>query len=618
MRWIDDLISFVDSEFSPNWKDELIQLNPNKEELKKSLLEKENGILPKIYELLCFSVIEGEHINQFTEFQEKITQLHSKLSNIQNSIIINDDENFTLKIIFDEFRFLHSVNKALFFYKRIGINIEKYLNNPEKTFVIDYSGEFEGFTKYFKEKENNLEEDLFDLFTETLILSRKGFLLNDNIEEFSFLLDRIDSLKHLKNKLLLENYAFSEIIELLNEICLFYQRKIIIRKSQNLKNLEEKYLFELKEIDFKLEDHSFIKDYFVEWDDYCQNHYLSEKNEERKSRLMRDFKDDDQLNDFKFIHSKIKYYKDIKPNIEKLEEISAFFNDYNSKSKFETLSLNISYSYLFNNILSTRIKNLKYDELDDMLIKIKKSQETFNVNNYFPYYKICKFLKKEIENDFSKIKIGKEVSIELTKNKITALKTALKTYKLKLNWSKKHLNFAFQLPFDECKVSTSLIYNGSDTDIHIFIPSSFTLPLNFDKYDNFLIKTENYLLFSENECKSLENYILMNIKIKEREDEIHNVLSDQSKKNIELLGIFSAIIALLFQGAYTSQSNTAFENKFLTFIIMFVVLAFFLIMLRAFISNKKQTNEDLLSIRVSLYLIVPVLLIIIFILFKSI
>src|SRR5574343_466881 len=101
MRWINKLIEYIETGFSKNWKDDLIKTDPNKEEIKKKLLEKENEFLPKIYELLCFSIIEGEHINQFTEFQDKITQLHSKLSNIQNSIIIDDDENFTLKLIFD-------------------------------------------------------------------------------------------------------------------------------------------------------------------------------------------------------------------------------------------------------------------------------------------------------------------------------------------------------------------------------------------------------------------------------------------------------------------------------------------------------------------------------------
>lgn len=617
MRWINKLIDYIESGFSPNWKDDLIKIDSNKEEIKKNLLEKENEFLPKIYELLCFSIIEGEHINHYIEFQEKITQLHSKISNIQNSIIIDDDENFTLKLIFDDFKFLHSVNKALIFYKRVSINIEKYLNNPEKIFVIDYSGEFEGFTKYFKEKENNHEEDLFDLFYETLILSRKGFLLSDSTEEFSFLLDRIDVLKNLKTKLLFETFAFTQIIELLQEICVFYQRKIIIRKSQSLKNLEEKYLFELKEIDFKLEDHSFTKEYFFEWDEYCQNHYLSEKNDERKSKLIIDFKEDNNDN-FKTVHKKIKYYKDIKPNVEKLEENCKFFLNYKSSSKFETLSLNISYSYLFNNILSTKTKSLKYNELDDLLIKIKNFQETYNVNNFFPYYKICKFLKKDIENDFSKIKTGKEENIELTKRKIIDLKNAVKTYKSKLNWSKKHLNFAYQLPFEECKIKSSMVFSGSEIDIFIFIPSSFTLPLNFDKYDTFLIKIENYLSFSENECKSLENYILMNNKIKEREEEIFDVLKDQSKRNIELLGIFSAIIALLFQGAYTSQSKVSFSNKFLTFIMMFIVLASFLVMLRAFISTKKDKNEDLLIIRISLFLIIPILLIILFLFYKNI
>lgn len=617
MKWLLEFKKLIDLNFESNWVD-LLAEGVDGNEFKKKLKNKELELLPKAYELLNFSVLEGEYINKPDEFLEILGEIHSKISNLQNPTISNDSE-YIFSSILEGYQFFYSVKKALEFYKRISINIFTQIYNPEKTFVIDFSSLiFEGYDIYFSKKDNEMEEVLFKILYQNIHIARSGFFIENSDGQFYDLLNKIDELKKLKSKIDLINYSFQETIDVLNEICIFYQRKLIIRKLQDEEKFDHKYLYELVETNFDLEDHKLKKDFLKEWDKYSQNHYLSEKNQERNILLRRGaelrIKSGCETSSFLSVHSLIKYYKDVVPDTSKFKEFENYFENYQSTSKFNEFSKNVSLGYLKNNQISKKLEKIDVIKIKSRIQEINKYQEKCKINNYFPFYKICEFLKKEVEKKFKDLKNGKSDKFEDLKENINELKETFSIYRIKLKWSKNHLNYVYQLPFEECLTKVMI---GKD-EINVFVPSTFCLPINFEKFETFTDELNNFLLFCENELKSIENFFLLNKKISDKEQEISDVLKDQSKRNIELLGIFSAIIALLFQGAYTSQSNISFNAKFLTFVMMFIILASFLIMLRAFISTKKDKYEDLLLIRLTLFLIIPILLVVIYVLFKSV
>ncbi len=138
------------------------------------------------------------------------------------------------------------------------------------------------------------------------------------------------------------------------------------------------------------------------------------------------------------------------------------------------------------------------------------------------------------------------------------------------------------------------------------------MPLNYDKYYDFGDEVKSFLVNSETEFKSFENYYHLQSKIKEKEKELSEVLKDQTKRNIELLGIFSAIIALLYQGATAANSEIPFPDKILTFFLMFITLISFLILLKSIVSKSYfRERTFILFTIISLILISSIIIILI-------
>jgi len=583
MNWLIKLKNLIDTEFNSGWIEDLIPTVSSPELFEKAIREKEFQLLPRVYEFLNFSVLEGEFINHPDDFREILSEVYSKISNLQ-SPVINNDPDYSYTSILEQYKFFYSVKKAIELYNRVAKRISTLIYNPEKTFVIDFASttSFEGYREYFAKKGNTIEEPLFDLFYENLVISEEGFFLSNNDSQFFDLLKKIDTLKNIKTKIDLAHFSFQETIDALIEICVFYQRKLIIRKYQDDEKFNQKYLYELEETNFNLDEHKLEKDFLLKWDNYSQNHYLSEKNQERTNilKIQIEQKLKSPIDGFLTSHSLIKFFKDINRSDEKLMEIGEYFEGYLPTSKFNQFAKNVSMGYLLNNKLSKKLENIDTKEIENKISEINKYQEKCNMNNYFPYYKICKFLKKKIELEFVEIKKGKH-NFEQIKNQIIQLRNLFTLFKIKVKWSKTHLSYAYQLPFDECVAKTNI----GENEINIFIPSTFSLPLSYDKFDSFSDKLNNFLLFCENELKSLENFYSLNKKITEKEKEISEVLKDQAKKNIELLGIFSAIIALLYQGIITANTESSLKDKVYVFCLMFLTLFAFLILLKTIISK---------------------------------
>lgn len=593
MKWLTKLDEFLNHEFeNSTWADSL-NLDSTPETFLKNLNEKEREILIKGFEFLNFSVLEGEYIKNQDEFNDIYRGLHNKVANLQNSVISNDDD-FQLSATLNSSQFLYSLKKALEFYKRIADNINKQIDNPQKTIIIDVSDSSEGTGKYFRKKDDVLEESLFDLFTTNLELAHSGFFLVNYNSRFSYLLETKASLQLLKARINLRSTYYNQIIDILIEVCVFFQRKLIIRIGQNEKRYKDKYLFNFEEFDFSLNQHLLENDYFKMWDEYALNHFYSETNKEREIILKKNAEDlirtKKEITTFLDAHSLIKYYKDLNPNLAELEAILDVFNKFQPKNSFDQYALNISINYLRNNILSFKIDALSLEDLDEFIQDYKILHEKSSINNLFPYYKICRFLKDYIQSQvsFEKLKnLDNRQNLTLAEKALEKLEKCYKLYKENLQWSENHLYFAFQLPEMESKIKIQL---DNNIFLEMFIAPGFSLPIDYEKYNEFSEEIKYFLLNSRNEINGLKNISFLTSKLIEKDEEVKLELKNQSRKNIELLGIFSAIIALLFTGVTTANNAETFPFKILTFISMFIVLISFLLLLHFLVNHNKKNN----------------------------
>lgn len=627
------ILDKIETDFNnPLWVDELVTLSKkDTKEFTSKLIEKEKNILISLFEQINYSVLEGEYVKNKIEFDTIIDQIKKKLGTLKYQQISEDDEEYSFTSIFQKEEFLYTLSNALDYYKRVSAFFHRIINSPHKNIAFDIDDlNYDEKEKYYRDSNKELEKAFLDLFVYNLMSTYYGFTLNDSIDDFKNLTYRISELNDLKSKIQINGKEiFHEIIDLLKEINVFHLRKLIIRKNQKKETYNEKYAFKGKEFHFTLEEHILEKELFKDWDEYSQNHFLSEKNSDKELKLRRNAEEYIQSSDlsrsFYKTHSLIKYYKDIDSDIVNLGKLKNVFSAFKFENDFDKYALNVSNNYLMNNIVSLnnhiQLKGKKdYNErcsfIEHQKSEIELLQKSSSVNNFFPYFKLCDFLKRSIESAISSENFKENDYLDNLKkasNELEELKLLTKRYRNNLNWSKNHLYNAFQLPFNECLLNYKTEFLE---EINVFVPSAFSIPISYDKYDKNLKELDEFIVSSEKEIKSLKNISLLTTAIEKKEEELQNEIKNNLKKNIEVLAIFSAIIALLFQSVYTSHSSESIESKLYTLVIMFIILFSFMLMLRSLISNKKNDLSDKSIINALIFIFVPILLLVTLILIK--
>jgi hypothetical protein len=585
--------------------------------------------LLKYFEYLHFSIIGGECFHfDFSEIIKKTISICGKFQYSQFNEEIEENLQLSLENKIQELEPLSILKKSLIEFQSNSNFLLRLVENPSLNTLFDLSDQTQDILDELKNNisfiQNDLKKELILSIKNNLILLRKDFYLKYEIEDLKTLLIAKNELD-ICSKYFKTAPTLSNILELLIEKSVFLIRKYIIRKYKEDNVHNENYVFLGKESNFDFISHKLKLEVFKDWDRYSKNHFLSEVNYEKTiilNRYSQKILKIGKVGGLDF-HSLTKYYKDLNRDFEKLKSLSTEIDTIPVDNViFDTFALNKMKNYISNNIFSEAIRNISYDlnvdEVENIIKsdiqKIQKIQNESFLNNFFPYFKICDFLNIYIEKKINKISLNNndsEESIQCIDKSLKLLKKYFEIFKVNLKWSKVHLNYSYQLPFNECLKKHEI----SGLKINVFSASTFSLPIEFEKYDEFEKHTEAFLLRIENEVKSLNNLNSFVKIFKKDRDELQEDIKSNSKKNIELLGIFSAIIALLFQGAYTVNSNVAYEDKLFTLIAMFLVLVSFLLMLRSFYS-KKFERDELITIKIISFLIIPLLLITTIILFK--
>lgn len=565
---------------------------------------KEDKILIEVFALLNFSILEGEFIqSNFIDLGEKIIKILGSFYKFPDLSFITDlEEEGKYNAFLSDLKFLNSFTNCIEEY----INSAKFINRIfsesqlNKNLVIDLSDKSSEIIEELNINDKKLEKILVQIFSQNLFLSRKEFTLRNNENNLEKLLNSKHILNKCESDFPNDDINFKTILSILKDKITFLTRKLIIRKYQEPKSENQYYVLLGKENNFNLENHKFLLDIYKPWDEYSQQHFLSEKNLifERELNNFCDLNKIDK--NFWSTHRYAKKYKDLDKDLKKLETLSINSiiisnNDYNNFSQ------KISNNYLKNCSLSLSVEKeiITYNfDLDNFLEKenrkINLIQSESIISNFFPFKKVASFIvsyinyfkdeikKENLEDDKLKIVIEK---IKNANNHLTDITTK---YKSNLLWCKNHFFYSYQLPIEESIYN----YKTENLELNIFSNSTFSLPLDFDELIKEVEKLEVYIENNENDIKSLSNFSSLFIRLNKKISEQEKDIKENSKKSIELLSVFTAILALIFGGISTASDEKAtFENKFLTFISLFIVLFSFITLVKTFISKEKSFIE---------------------------
>ena len=332
-----------------------------------------------------------------------------------------------------------------------------------------------------------------------------------------------------------------------------------------------------------------INDFGGKWKDwvtYIENHHYKE---DEKYLFVEKIKEsyikieDKGLKNFtcQDIYSYIKYHKEIDKKIDKLDEIISFLDKgrFRTTDNYDKNIRTIIYNYARNNRFSLFTETCdNREELKEEYDKIDNKDN----RNYFLQYKFIdksiELLNAELNEKNENITIEQVEEIE---KYLEDIEPEYKTYKTNIEWILEHIYFIYRVSFKECIIDD------------IFIYSSFLLPLdNRKSKDRFEKITDDF--------RELKSQLPLFRKMAEFKGDVSKVKEDlfqfdekiekHDTKTIELMGLFSAIIAFVMGSIPTFQYLKNIFDVGIFFIVFATSLISFLLVL-LLITRKTRINK---------------------------
>ena len=257
-----------------------------------------------------------------------------------------------------------------------------------------------------------------------------------------------------------------------------------------------------------------------------------------------------------------------------LDDFHACVDIFNIKRIFDKYAINSLKNYMQNCYFSFLLskQHIKFEDFKVEVDKIDNLQLQTKIYNFHPYEKAIEYLLNEIDIN---IKDG------VDKKKILEKQQLLEKYynKLKnaISWCQGQDYYPFQLPYWEC------LHKINDANIIVFIPSSFTRPLNYNALD-------------ELHSKYVTKIAAINEQIRIWDDkkeilELKQQLDSHQKTYIQILGLFTAILTFLFGTINifsTSNNNISLQEKIDDTAVIGILLLIFSSIIYLFTSRKNE------------------------------
>lgn len=552
-----------------------------KEEFQVVLTTELNKFQRVVHENLNYSLLTGEYISK-ENFQKSITDLKHEISALLEQVFGIQDiigvQDITYQIV-------EGLSKSIELYNHFYSDILNRYSINRKDYVLTINSIIDSV--YHNEKLLKDTKKFINFFGINILASKFDlFLTQDNIR----LIELFSIEKSIKR---VTPNGFDTLSSLIVEKCNFIRVKWFLRKQEEAPD-ETSFMMDGQEHLIQKNSHAQI---YKEWTEYSSEHYELENNWkgriEDNSRKLHNIELQDLS--FKEIHLRIKYNKDINPDIKELEKISNYLCnksnnfDKNQTNFFDEYALNVMSNYALNNKFSLFVeKNRRLKELQLEYSKVKRKSNKF-LNNFFLEYKFLNSALKTLKYKLNSQE-NKDFLQEFGSFIENELKNVYEQYEFNHNWSLKRYNYIFQLPFNECKIKV----DDSKTDF-LFISSSFLLPPSTKKLENQFnfIKTQYSQLLNHIESIKILKTDIDKIDNLKQEIETQKISIEKNQiKFIEVLGIFTALIAFIF-GSISTFEFLSSPQEFLLFNIGFALsLIAFVSILVIFIRGKDALNRN--------------------------
>ena len=551
-------------------------------ETKDSMISQEN--YNKIYEYnreaeniissLFDSVLSGEYIYLSSEINyngnyEQLKKARTFLTyteEIENTP--NKQHPFLLLINSFKDRFVE-ISKIIKYYVLFLEDIKTIISNLEKDEIFILSK-----SKY----QSVNDSETLKLFTLNLFLCFSDILFTEKQDCYQ----EITSIKELLSEERFSNLNLNPQIEKMKKKATFLLFKWCKRaKLSGISLFKEDKIKEHKD-----DINNFGKNW-KNWVTHIENHYYKE---EEKSLFVNKIQNlyakikDENFENFtcQDIHLYIKFYKDIDKNIDNLDKINIFLKKRieDSTDDYEKNIRTIIYNYARNNRFSLFTETC--DNRDNLQKEYNKIDNKDN-KNYFLQYKFInksiKLLNAELNEKNENITIDQ---IEKIEKYLKEIESEYETYKTNIEWILEHIYFIYRVSLEECIIDD------------IFIYSSFLLPLDNRKSKKDYEKIVDSFRELKSQLPLFRRIAIFNTKISEKVKEevtqFDEKIEKRDAKTIELMGLFTAIIAFVMGSIPTFQYLKDIYDVGIFFIVFATSLISFLLVLLLII-RKTRINK---------------------------
>ena len=571
-------------------------------------LDKVSDFIPltnKIITSLFDSILIGEFVSELINEQiQKIKESLDFLADIEIKLSENSNIEKTAEEGFNKFKEqIQEIQNILNYYFLFSEDIQIILQNPEKDEIFTPSK-----GKFQSDKDSNI----LKLFSLNLSLCFSDFLFTEKQSYYQEIVSIKDNLITLLSNSSIP--ILTEQIEKMNKKATFLLFKWCKRAElSGFSMLKENKIKEYKD------NINNFGDKWKDWVTYIENHHYKE---DEKHLFVEKIKEsyikieDKELKKFtcQDIYSYIKYHKEIDKKIDKLDEIISILDKrrFCTTDNYDKNIRTIIYNYARNNRFSLFTETC--DNREDLQKEYNKIDNKDN-RNYFLQYKFIdksiELLNAELSEKNENITIDQ---IEEIEKYLKEIEPEYETYKTNIEWILEHIYFIYRVSFDECIIDD------------IFIYSSFLLPLDNRKSKDGFEKVSDKLRELKSQLPLFRKMAEFNgdvSKVKEELFQFDEKIEKHDTKTIELMGLFSAIIAFVMGSIPTFQymkniydvsiffvafatslisfllvlllitRKTRINRRFWYQLILIVIFYIAMIVFTTYLSNKKDTTQTI-------------------------
>ena len=532
-----------------------------------SLNDNAQNIISSLFD----SVLIGEYLDK--NIDKQLEGIRNKLTyteQLENEILPNKDKYKAILLLINYLKNkTNEIQNIINYYLLFIEDVKTIINNPEKDEIFILSK-----SKY----QSVNDSETLKLFTLNLFLCFSDILFTEKQDCYQ----EITYVKELLSEERFSNLNLNPQIEKMKKKATFLLFKWCKRaKLSGISLFKEDKIKEYKnEID------SFGTKW-KKWVTYIENHYYKE---EEKSLFVNKIQNlyakikDENFENFSCqdIHLYIKFYKDIDKNIDNLDIINIFLKKRieDSTDDYEKNIRTIIYNYARNNRFSLFTETC--DNRDNLQKEYNKIDNKDN-KNYFLQYKFInksiELLNAELNEKNENITIDQ---IEKIEKYLKEIESEYEIYKTNIEWILEHIYFIYRVSLEECIIDD------------IFIYSSFLLPLDNRKSKKDYEKIVDSFRELKSQLPLFRRIAIFNTKISEKVKEevtqFDEKIEKRDAKTIELMGLFTAIIAFVMGSIPTFQYLKNIYDVGIFFIVFATSLISFLLVLLLII-RKTRINK---------------------------